>query len=84
MALQDVPAFKLASAQLTRIGGRDAAFVALVAHQGGLMQVGPTAALAGVLVGHRVPAVVGPVLQVETGEGGEGVVQGGEHGTGAL
>ena len=84
MALEDVSAFKLASTQLTRIGGRDAAFVALVAHQGSLVQVGATAALAGVLVGHRVPAIVGTVLKVETGEGGERVVQGGEHGSGTL
>lgn len=84
MTLEHIATLELATAELARIGGGDAALVALVAHQGGLVQVGAPAAGARVLVGVRVPPVLwsapatGPVLQVEACERREGAVKRGE------
>ena len=86
MTFENVATFELAAAELAGVGGGNAALVALVAHQGGLVQVGAPAPRARVLVGHGVAGgVVVPVLAVlhelhGAGEGGEGVVQQGEHG----
>ena len=55
VALQHVPPLELAAAELAGVAGRDAALVALVPDQGGLVQVAPAAPAAAVLVGGGVP-----------------------------
>lgn len=77
--LQHVTPLELPAAQLAGVGCGDAALVALVPHQGRLVQVGPTAPRARIFVCERVAAAVhaaGPVLQVQPGQGRQGVVQG--------
>ena len=55
MALQPVSPLELPPAELAGVGGGDAALVALVPHQGGLVEVGPATTVAGVFVGGGVP-----------------------------
>jgi len=55
VALQYVPPLELPAAQLAGVGGGDAALVALVPDQGGLVQVGSAAPVARVFVGGGVP-----------------------------
>jgi len=55
VALQNVPPLELPPAQLAGVGGGDAALVALVPDQGGLVQVGSAAPVARVFVGGGVP-----------------------------
>jgi hypothetical protein len=89
VTLEDVATFELPAAELARIGSGDAALVALVAHQRGLVQVRAPTPGARVLVGERVAgrvaaatAVLGVVNEVHgAGKGGERVVQQREDGT---
>ena len=55
VALQHVSPLELPPAELAGVGGGDAALVALVPDQGGLVQVGPAAPVARVFVGGGVP-----------------------------
>ena len=54
VALQHVSPLELPPTELAGVGGGDAALVALVPHQSGLMEVGPATTVAGVFVGGRV------------------------------
>ena len=51
MALKNIPSLELPSTEAARVGRADAALIPLVADQGGLVQVGPPAPRAAVLVG---------------------------------
>ena len=71
MALEHVAPLELAAAELAGVGGGDAALVALVAHQRGLVQVRPAAPCARIFVGERVAGAVlqRPVVRdVEAGQ----------------
>ena len=57
MALENIPSLELPSTEAARVGGADAALIPLVADQGGLVQVGPPAPRAAVLVGGGVARV---------------------------
>ena len=77
MALEHVAPLELAAAQLAGVAGRDAALVALVADQRGLVQVAAAAPPARVLVGGGVPRAAVPRLapgllvhEVAAGEAG--------------